>query len=660
MSVLFGRWDFEGRLPDPSYIAKVNETLAPYGPDSDEAYSKGGVTILYRAFHTTEESRNETQPHTSSSGVIITWDGRLDNRAELIDEVKGIPIIDCTDIAIVTAAYEKWGTGCFAKLIGDWAISIWNPIQRLLILAKDPIGTRHLYYSIEKDQVTWSTVLDPLVLFARKTFAICEEYIAGWLSYFPAAHLTPYVGIHAVPPSSSVLLRPGRHIITKYWDFDPGKRIGYRTDAEYEEHFRIVFAQAVQRRLRSDKPVLAELSGGMDSSSIVCMADNIIARGHAGCPCLDTISWYDDTYDHIERDSNELHWITKVEEKRGRTGCRINLASLTEKMVPLRSQCETDRFVATPVAGGHPVEFCTQYATYMRANKHRVTLSGIGGDEVTCGDVPKPTLELQNLMARAHFLTLAHQLQAWALKMKKPRLPLLWRAARGFLSHTLTDVSIDLDPASWFQSGFVRRNYAALYGYPFRIKLFGPLPSFQENVAMLNVLRRLIANWTLDPELLREVRFPYLDRAFLEYLYAIPREQIVGVGKRRFLMKRALVGIVPDELLNRRRKAFVPQRPKKNSSTIWPSSQELGWEIIASSAGIIDPNRFLEVLQKAGRNEEVTFNSLRDALALESWLRRLTTRGILANSMSTKRQDSPSRLEAKECQVPSQPKSSAS
>src|SRR5207302_381895 len=115
---------------------------------------------------------------------------------------------------------------------------------------------------------------------AGKTFALNEEYIAGWFVVrFPAAHLTPYVGIHAVPPSSSVRLGPGRANVSGYWDFDPGKRIRYRTDAEYEEHFRAVFGKAVQRRLRSDGPILAELSGGMDSSSIVCMADSIIARG---------------------------------------------------------------------------------------------------------------------------------------------------------------------------------------------------------------------------------------------------------------------------------------------------------------------------------------------------------------------------------------------
>jgi asparagine synthase (glutamine-hydrolysing) len=668
MSVQFGRWNWEGQPPAPDYIEKVSAALAPYGPDSNEAYSKGGVRILYRAFYTTKESRCETQPHISSSGAVITWDGRLDNRADLISELRDFLTITSTDVAIVAAAYEKWGTNCFAKFIGDWALSIWNPTHRSLLLAKDPIGTRHLYYSIDNNEVTWSTILDPLVRLAGKTFALDEEYIAGWFSYFPAVHLTPYVEIHAVQPSSSVLLRPRKHTVSKYWDFDPGKKIRYRTDTEYEEHFRTVFAKAVQRRLRSDHPVLAELSGGLDSSSIVCMADTVIARGAAETPRLDTISWYDDSYEHLEPDTNERRFFTKVEEKRGRIGCHIDLRSLNKDTGSQKSfvfEFDNDRFAAMPSPNRELSEHFKQYAAYMLSQGHRVTLSGIGGDEVTCGSTPTPTLELQNLLAGARFFILVHQLNAWAVKMRKPRLPLLWEATRGFFSRTLTGLPIEMRPPLWLHPDFVRRNRTALCGYPSRLKVFGPLPSFQENLVMLNVLRRLLANWTLKPEILREVRFPYLDRDFLEFMYAIPREQVVGVGKRRFLMKRALVGIVPDELLNRRRKAFVPPEPKeeaakKETSPQWPDLAEIGQQMVGSSVGIIDPNRFLEVLQKARRNEEVPIDSLNRTLTLESWLRHLAIQRVPTNSMSTKRAKYSPAPGAKQLQAPSHSKSSAS
>jgi asparagine synthase (glutamine-hydrolysing) len=680
MSVQFGIWNFEDQPPAPDCIEKVSAALAPYGPDSNESYSKGGVRILYRAFHTTKESHREKQPCISPSGAVITWDGRLDNRADLISEL-GPSVIATTardllsspptDVAIVAAAYEKWGAKCLGKLIGDWALSIWSPRERSVLLAKDPIGTKHLYYSFDDKQLTWSTILDPLVLFAGKTFEICEEYIAGWFAImFPAAHLTPYVGIRAIPPSCSVLLKPGRsgtnHIITKYWDFDPGKRVHYRTDAEYEEHFRAALATAVERRLRSDRPVLAELSGGMDSSSIVCLADVVISRGAAECPRLDTISWFDDSYDDVEPDSNEFHWISKVEQKRGRAGFHINTGALQQgeaneagSRKSFESEFDNDRFAATPIPNKGLSEHFKQYAAYMKSQGHRVTLSGIGGDEPTGSGVPTPTPELQDLLARARLVTLARQLSAWATKMSKPRLPLLWEAVQGFFS-TRADLPKEMGPAPWLHPGFVRRNRPPFCAYSFRVKLFGPLPTFQDHIDKLEANRRFVAYCGLHSELLREIRYPYYDRDFLEFAFATPREQIVRVGQRRSLMKRALVGIVPDELLNRRRKAFAPPEPRKDSSTELPSMVEIGQHIRSNSIGIVDGDRFAEALQKARRKEDFAIGSLKRAVTLESWLRHLTIQGVLTDSTPPEKQTNSPILGAKQPRTSARPKSLAS
>ena len=83
--------------------------------------------------------------------------------------------------------------------------------------------------------------------------------------------------------------------VKRYWEFNPAKAIRYRNDAEYEEHFRVVFENSVRQRLRADTPILAELSGGMDSSSIVCMADEINRKTERGTARVDTISYYDDS-----------------------------------------------------------------------------------------------------------------------------------------------------------------------------------------------------------------------------------------------------------------------------------------------------------------------------------------------------------------------------
>jgi len=624
MSVQFGRWNFEGNAPTSDFIEKVSGTLAPYGPHSNESYSRDGVKILYRAFRTTKESHHEAQPHVSASGAVFTWDGRLDNRAELISELRDSVTNCSTDVSIVAAAYEKWGASCVAKLIGDWALSVWNPLQRSLLLAKDPIGTRHLYYLLDRNQITWSTLLDPLVRFAGKTFSICEEYIAGWFSMFPAAHLTPCVGIYSVPPSSSVLLRPGKHIVTKYWDFDPDKRIRYRTDAEYEEQFRTVFAKAVQRRLRSDCPVLAELSGGRDSSSIVCMADTVIARGAAETPRLDTISFYDDS----EPNWNERPYFTRVEEKRRRTGWHINVGvqDLEEKVQPEPIfGFAKDRFVPTPGCDGRT---SPQIRMCLDLQGNRVVLSGIGGDEIM-GGVPTPVPELEDLLARAHFGRLAHQLKVWALEKKKPWFHLFCEAARRFFPTALVGVPKDFRPAAWLQSNFVKHYRAALTGYPSRVKLFGDLPSFQENVGTIDALRRQLAQIALPFEPPFEKRYPYLDRDLLEFMFAIPREQLVRPTQRRSLMRRALAGTVPDEILNRKSKAVGGRAQMVAISRNWANFLEMNQHMVSSLLGVVDPERMLGVLQKVRRGEQVPIVTLMRTIYLEGWLRNLLDLGFV-------------------------------
>jgi asparagine synthase (glutamine-hydrolysing) len=621
MSVQFGRWNLDGKPVDPVYLAKVKPILAPYGPDDEGAYATTNLSILYRAFHTTKESRRETQPHIAQSGVVIIWDGRLDNRAELIRRLRDTLTISATDVSIVAAAYDEWGANCFSKLVGDWAISIWDANSRSLILAKDPIGTRHLYYSIDNDQVTWSTILDPLVLFANKSFALCEEYLAGWFSFFPAAHLTPYIGILSVPPSSSVVIRNGKQTITKFWDFDPTKRIRYNTDAEYEEHFRAVFAEAVRRRLRSDSPILAELSGGMDSSSIVCMADSIIARGSTETPRLDTVSYYNNS----EPNWNERTYFTKVEEKRGRTGTHIDMGSHE----PFRFEFDSGHFAVTPSSGaGRPSQARRQITACMTVQGNRVVLSGIGGDEFT-GGVPTPNPELQDLLVRGHFGTLAHQLKVWALNKRKPWFYLLFDAVREFFPSTFVGVPKHKRPTPWLDPRFVKRHRRALRGYENRTKLFGSLPTFQANVGTLDALRRQIACSALSSEPLQEQRYPYLDRDLLEFLSAVPREQLVRPGQRRSLMRRALAGIVPNELLNRKRKAFVTRGPRVGVAAEWPHLLELSQHLLLSSMGTADSTRFVEALEKTRQGAEVPIVPLLRTLAMELWLRNLTTSHVL-------------------------------
>src|SRR5207302_6104281 len=163
-----------------------------------------------------------------------------------------------------------------------------------------------------------------------------------------------------------------------------------------------------------------------------------------------------------------------------------------------------------------------------------------------------------------------------------------------------------------------------------RLKLFGPPPSFQENVCTLEALQRQLGCDVLPSEPPYEKRYPYLDRDLLEFMYAVPREQLVRPGRRRSLMRRSLVDIVPDELLNRKRKAFVARTPLADISADWASYAEKSQHMASSSLRIVQPKEFLEALQKARHGEEVPVVRLMRTLGVESWLKRVKDSKLLS------------------------------
>jgi asparagine synthase (glutamine-hydrolysing) len=612
MSVQFGTCKFDGKPVDPQDFDEVRPVLAPYGPDGEGCLCKDSVGVFYRALYNTRESRLETQPLVTASGAIVTWDGRLDNREELIRRLGCDASSVATDPGIVAAAYERWGSESFAKLIGDWALSIWDERARSLILAKDFSGTRHLYFHREENCVTWCTILDPLVQFAGHRFELEEEYIAGWLSSLPAPHLTPFAGIHSVRPACYTIFSRDATSVIKYWDFDPGKKIRYRSDSDYEEHFRIVFAESVGRRLRSHFPVLAELSGGMDSSSIVCMADEIIRWGSAPTSRLDTISYYDDS----EANWNERPYFTEVEKKTGRTGKHVDVSSQRYFQFNT-SGCP---FAATPASTHWPSEASRALSASILLQGSRTLLSGIGGDEFM-GGVPNPLPELTDHLATGKFVTFFRQLESWALYQRKPCFYLLAEIVKSFLRPAFAGSRRATFQAPWLGPKLTRKPWSSFSDHDWTQKLPGSLPSFEETRSALSHTRRQMETAPLPENPAYERRYPYLDRDLLEFVCAIPPEQLVRPGHRRSLMRRALAGIVPGAILNRKRKALVMRGPVHALSREKASVKALTEHMLAASMGFLEPSLLERAIQKGWRGGEISVMQLLRTLELECWLR---------------------------------------
>src|SRR5688572_847274 len=249
-------------------------------------------------------------------GSVLDWDGRLDNRAELISHLRDCAEHSSTDVDLVMAAYLRWGLDFLPHLIGDFALSLWDATTRTLILARDAFGTRPIYYHANPHGITWSSDLASLLEVSQVALEVDREYIAGYLSGAPDLELTAYENIHSVRPGSALIIRDNRIEKHEFWRPHVDREIRYRSDSDYEEQFCHLFRDAVRCRLQSEAPVWAELSGGLDSSSIVCMADHIVASGAAGSSPIETVSY---VYDNSPA-SDERRFIREVETQRGRTG----------------------------------------------------------------------------------------------------------------------------------------------------------------------------------------------------------------------------------------------------------------------------------------------------------------------------------------------------
>ena len=118
MSLQAGTWNLDGNPIDPEFLRRLGQSSHEHALDAQATYVNGMLGMVYRPFHTTVEARLESQPHHTATGRVLTWDGRIDNRSELISRLSEYLSDDHTDVAIVAAAFDCWGTDCFATLRG--------------------------------------------------------------------------------------------------------------------------------------------------------------------------------------------------------------------------------------------------------------------------------------------------------------------------------------------------------------------------------------------------------------------------------------------------------------------------------------------------------------------------------------------------------------
>jgi asparagine synthase (glutamine-hydrolysing) len=578
MSSLYGVRVGEGATAEDHPLFRLWTRNSKTGPSP--VRFPASVAMGFESHPTHARSNLERQPAVDERGTMLTFDGRIDNYRDLC-QVLDLDEKRTADTHILLAAFDRWGEQCFARLVGDWAIALWSHATRTLYLARDHAGTRCLYFRASHDQILWSSRLEDFI----DQRALDQSFAACYLSGSPIRELTPFVGVKAVLPGHFIAFGDKGISTRPHWHAMRRGLISYRTDREYEEHFLSLFEQSIARRSGPGRPILAELSGGMDSSSIVCVSDRIRRRNGATIEELvDTISYYDDS----EAGWNERRYFTAVERFRGKAGIHLPLPLLSRGLEPAPVT------YAQPGADRAAYENELALAGAVGEKAHRVLLSGIGGDELL-GGVPTPFPELADLLFEGRILALGRQQLAWALSLRQPLIHLAAESAAWIIGQYVRRPGEDQMPP-WATGKLlyaVRRAHPGP-GISQTFSGFRPRSIYRGRTwkAILETLPHL------RPRLIvrLEYRYPYLDRDLVEFLLRVPPGQLIRPGQRRSLMRRALEGITPHEILTRPRKGFRFHSVVEPLQNNVPRIKALLAESRAAAMGLVEPGELEEMV----------------------------------------------------------------
>ena len=619
MSAIAGVCNFQGQPIEPEFLSALGNKLNARGPDGGAEVIRDSIGMGYRAFHTNKESHLEHQPLIRNDNYMLTWDGRLDNRDELISQLSNELCDDQTDVTIVMAAYVRWGNNFLSRLLGDFTLALWNARTRTLVLARDPIGPRTLYYHKNGTRIVWATELAALLDLAEVDLEVNDEYLAEFLTRLAEPSLTPYKQLYPVPPGHAVVITDGQFRVQRFWSLDPHKVIRYKQDSEYEEHFRALFLEAVACRLRVDGTVWAELSGGMDSSAIVCMADEIIKSEHVQASSLQTVSL---VFDEASK-SDERKYIRYVERKIGRAGLHLR-----EDEFRMLSRTGDGYSEVIPNPSAVSAEYYTALYGEMSKRNGRVLLAGKGGDELLTA-FKDPAPELADLFVCGRLIQLHRRLRFWSkvlqtayfdLLWEKTVLPVLPRKLRVFCERRP-----GLKTLKFYDCRFVKRMHM-------RQRALGQRDSFgfcypsgrMQSEWFLQVVRELSAGlWRQMGNL--EITYPLTHRPLVEFLQAIPFDQRVRPGQTRSLLRRSLRGLLPLEIINRKGKTLNTDAVMRAFSREQARLYCLLKDGRAIARGYLNGPAVLAALSFS-RAPDPHALSLTYAVALELWLRAFESR----------------------------------
>lgn len=603
-------------------LLQMSQTLAHRGPDGEGVWHAGQVGLAQRRLAIIDLRAVAAQPMRNGDGSVwITFNGEIYNFRELRAELegRGHQFRTNSDTEVILHAYEEYGRHCLERLDGMFAFALWDVRTQTLLLARDRLGKKPLFYTVGREGVAFASEIKALLV--DRTLPVAPDPIA--LDHFLALHYIPaprtaFQGIHKLPAAHWLEVRHGRVTMGRYWHlrYTPKRRLTLQ-DAVAE--FRWRFAEAVQRRLISDVPLGAFLSGGIDSSAVVA------AMAQASTTPVKTFAV---GFEHSAFD--ERHFARTVAERYHTDHTELIVKAPVTDILPRLIWHYDEPFGDASAIPSYAIAALTrQHVT--------VVLNGDGGDEnfagydryrnhrlLSYGDrVPRGVWHTASSFAHA----LPH---AW---QQRPPLKQLTKACDFLLQRP------EHRYMRWFDC-LATAERQALYTDAFGATVAASAPEelFVEAFAHSEAddvtdaaLAADVQLYLVDDLLVKmdratmahglEGRSPFLDHHLMEFVASLPAAFKLAGREHKLLLKAAMRGVLPGVILDRPKMGFSAPMTQWFRDELREMTHDVLLSPTAKQRGYFRPQAVEQLLREHTTVQRDHAPVLWDLLVLELWHR---------------------------------------
>ena len=634
---------------EPVLVPRMRDVIWHRGPDDAGLFVDGHAALGHRRLSIVDLAAGHQPLANEDNTVWIVFNGEIYNHADLRAELEpaGHRYRTRSDTETIVHAYEKWGDACVERFRGMFAFAIWDAPRRRLLLARDRLGVKPLYWTQAGDRLLFGSEIKAILESGLVPPRADESRLPELLSTrYTSGAATLYQGIQRLLPGHTLVFERGQVSTRCYWDVPVGRAAEAATggDRAIVERFRTLLEDAVRVRLMADVPLGMFLSGGLDSSAIAALMARMIDRP------LQTFS-----VAFAERAFSELDYARQVSRAIGADAHEVVIDDADFFGALPRLIWHEDE----PIA--HPSSVPLYFVSELARQHVKVVLTGEGSDELLAGYGKYPRA-LVNWRAAAAYGLLPDPVRAWIAGRVVPRLPARVRryATRSFLAMERTPEAMFFDN---FAAIGVARQRALLDRRVVPSSLeaaYGPSRAyFDAPNGRSTLLDRLLYTdmKTYLVELLMkqdqmsmaasiESRVPFLDHHLVEFAASLPaRLKLRGFSTKRIL-REAVRPLLPPDVLSRPKMGFPVPFGIWTRGPWADTARDVLLDPRSRQRGIIDPGAVERLLAGHASGLVEGADAIWSLLNLELWYRTfIDGEGVQALPV-------PSRARARRAPVP--------